>query len=183
MSSTPPARPPEMVAASDRPIDLVGQPASVELAVPEITKSQLESAVEEPDVRHVYLNVEDLEAERNPGVVYGVFLNIPSPDPDASPERYHVGNLAPFGIELMNDPDREHEGVPGLRHTFDITSLVNELRQAGKWDSSRVNVIFEVIPPLPPPGEEPETAAMMASEQEAAAAAPLRVGRVSLFVS
>jgi len=182
-SPTPrePSGPPEMVAATERPVELVGGARSVPLRVPSSTMSLLTSDDATTGARDLYLNVEDIEAEQNPGVVYGVYLNMSPDDPGADRVRHHVGNIALFGIELMNDPDKAHPGVPGFRHTFDVTRVVGELSEAGMWDPDALTVTFEPITPIPPPGQEDLTA-VVSAEFEEGAAPPVRIGRVSLFV-
>ena len=81
----------------------------------------------------------------------------------------------------MNDPDKAHPGVPGFRHTFDVTRVVGELSEAGMWDPDALTVTFEPITPIPPPGQEDLTA-VVSAEFEEGAAPPVRIGRVSLFV-
>lgn len=176
-------RPAEMVAASDRPIELVGHPASMEMIVPPSTESRLEDAAALAQTRdRLFLNVEDLEAERNPAVIYGVYFHPRGLDISSDPDPYHVGNIAPFGIEHGRDPDAQHRGAPGFRHTFDVTSHVRQLVEAGEWDPAAMTVTFQVIPPLPPPDSDVAEADIATSERDAAAATPLRIGRVSLFV-
>ncbi|MGH3901033.1 MAG: tyrosinase family protein [Pseudonocardiaceae bacterium] len=177
---TPPplSEPPEMAAATERPFELTGGAHSVELTVPSSTRSLLAGDDVTTGARTMYLNVEDIEAEQNPGIVYGVFLSMPS-DPAADRARYHVGNIALFGIEVMNDPDATHGGVPGFRHTFDITRVVSELSEAGNWEPNAITVTFEPISPIPPPGEEGLVGALA---EEAVDVPPVRIGRVSLFV-
>ncbi|MGH3887534.1 MAG: hypothetical protein ACRDSZ_13365, partial [Pseudonocardiaceae bacterium] len=177
---TPPqaSEPPELAAATQRPLELTGGARSVELTVPPSTRSLLASGDVTTGARAMYLNVEDIEAEQNPGIVYGVFVNMPLDDPAADRARYHVGNIALFGIEAMNDPDATHGGVPGFRHTFDITRLVGELNQADNWDPNAITVTFEPIPPIPPPGQE----GLLGELAEEVDVPPVRIGRVSLFV-
>jgi hypothetical protein len=170
--------PPELAAATEQPLELTGSARSVELTVPTSTRSLLASDDVTAGARPMYLNVEDIEAERNPGVVYGVFVNMPSDDPEADRAQYHVGNIALFGIEAMNDPDAAHGGVPGFRHTFDITRVVGELSNAGGWDPNAITVTFEPITPIPPPGQEN----LRTELAEQADVSPVRIGRVSLFV-
>jgi tyrosinase len=171
-----------MVAATDRPVDLVGDPVAVTLAVPSSTQGLLQAAVDAAGEQPIYLNVENLEAERNPGVIYGVYLNMPPDDRDADRVVHHVGNVAPFGIEQMNDRDRAHDGESGSRHTFEVASQVDALRKAGAWDPTAVMVTFELVTPLPPPGDEGLMESIVAEQREFAAGTPLRIGRVSLFV-
>lgn len=104
---------------------------------------------------------------------------MPSDDPAADRARHHIGNVALFGIEAMNDPDTAHSGVPGLRHTFDITRVVGELSEAGIWNPNEITVTFEPITPIPPPGQEHRAADFA----ENIPTTPVRVGRVSLFVA
>ena len=173
-----PSEPPELAAATERPLELTGSARSVELTVPPSTRSLLAREDVTVGEQVLYLNVEDIEAEQNPGVVYGVFVNMPADDPEADRARYHVGNIALFGIEAMNDPNAAHRGVPGFRHTFDITRVVSELSEAGRWDPNAITVTFEPITPIPPPGQEHLRAALA----EEADVPPIRIGRVSLFV-
>jgi hypothetical protein len=179
MPSPPPpsresARPPQLVAATDTPVTLVGQPASVTLSVPASTRERVAresvAAAASGGQSAIYLNVEDIDAPKNPGVVYGVFLNAPGG------EKRHVGNVTLFGIEAVNNPDAERHAVPGLRHTFDITKVAAELSNAGSWDPDAIEVTFE---PLTPIGEsEPESAALGGES-----ATPVTIGRVSLFMA
>jgi hypothetical protein len=110
-------------------------------------------------------------------VAYAVYLDVPE-DPDR--ERYHIGNVSFFGIESMNDPDQPHDGAPGFRHTFDATDVVRTLKEQDLWDPASMTITFEPIRVLPPPGTElpPE-----AVSEAAAPVAPVRIGRVSLFVA
>jgi tyrosinase len=180
VSQTSSERPPELVAATEKPVDLVGDTVSVTLPVPSSTRDVLQTAVDAAGARPIYLNVEDLEAERNPGVIYGVYLNMRPGDSEADRFEHHVGNIAPFGIEQVTD--RAHDGASGSRHTFEVGSRVDSLRKAGKWDPTAVTVTFELITPLPPPGQEDLMDSIVSEQREFAARTRLRVGRVSLFV-
>jgi tyrosinase len=171
-----------MVTASDEGVVLAGEAVSVSLGVSESVQPTVRDALESKPEARIYLSVDDLRADNNPGVVYGVYLDVP---PDVSGEArqsYHVGNIAPFGIEHANDPDRSHAGDPGFRHVFDITDRVRELERAGSWDPGSFTVTFEIITPLPPPGKEEMMEGLLQDHRDAGAAAPLHVGRVSLFV-
>jgi hypothetical protein len=170
-----------MVAATEQPVELVGDPVTVILAVPKSTEGVLREAVDSPEQHRIYLLVGDLEAERDLGVVYGVYLNYPRDSPTADWRQYQVGVLAPFGIGASRDPDVVHEGDSGHGHAFDITSQVAELRVSDQWDPTAISVTFELITPVPAPGHEAEADAILAEQKEFAQATPLRVGRVSIF--
>jgi hypothetical protein len=179
MASThaqPPPQPPELVAATDHPIELVGTTDSVSLTVPKSTRDLVEAAAEETG--RVLVSVEDIEAERDPGLGYAVYLDEPGDDDPAARQRRHIGNVSFFGIEKMNDPDQPHEGVAGFRHTFDATNAVKTLKEEGRWDPASMRITFEPITLLPPPGE-----ALPEEAERTAQATPVRIGRVSLFVT
>jgi hypothetical protein len=176
MAPTPlPSQPPELAAATEQPLELTGTSVSVPLTVPGSTRSLAEAASD--DERRVLVNVEDIQAEHDPGLAYAVYLEMPG---DPSRERRHLGNVSFFGIGTMNDPDRPHDGAPGFRHTFDATSVVKALKEQNLWDPAALTVTFEPIRVLPQPGEElsPEAAAEAAAPVES-----VRIGRVSLFVA
>jgi tyrosinase len=178
-SSTPqpPPEPPELVAASEETLELVGTKKSIPLTVPESAKPVLEAA--SVGAKQALLSVEDIEAERDPGLVYAVYLNLPEGANDEERRLHHVGNVSLFGIEQLNDPDVTHEGgAPGLRHTFVASDVINRLNEKELWDPAAVEVTFEPLTLLPPPGEEES----WAEETEELAAPPVKIGRVSLFI-
>jgi hypothetical protein len=167
-TSLPPAQPPELAAASEESLTLAGNAVSVELAMPQSARQMVEEAGE---ARRILINVEDIEAERDPGLPYAVFLEAPGGD------RRHIGNVSFFGIETMNDPDRPHEGVPGFRHSFDATAAVAELQAQGILNQPVLTVTFEPIRVVPPPGGE-----IPAEAAQFGPVSPVRIGRVSLFL-
>jgi len=172
----PPSQPPELAAASEEPLELVGAAASVSLTMPGRSRELIETAAE--GTGRILISVEDIEAERDPGLAYAVYLDSPGDVDGPDRERRHIGNVSFFGIEKMSDPDQPHEGVPGFRHTFDATDALNTLKEQSGWDPASMRITFEPITLLPPPGEElPEEA------ERTAQATPVRIGRVSLFVA
>lgn len=171
---------PELVGASDAPLELVGRPARVDVTIDRRAAQEALAGSTEAVPQRVYVNLEDIEAERNPGTVYAVYLTTPGGAGDPEPGTY-VGNLSFFGIEHVDEggDDRPH----GVRHTYDVTALVGELRAQGRWDEEGVGVVFQPLGLLPPAGEEAlGVDATAAAEAEAAAeSAPVRIGRVSVF--
>jgi hypothetical protein len=165
----PMAPAPELVAATERVVD-VSRRVKVPLVVPDSTRGLFESLSRR--ISGVFLAIEEIEAERNPGVVFDVLLN--QPDEDGDPQRHRIGSFTLFGIELMNDPDHTHDGAPGLRHMFDVTRLIAGLAALNLWDPDSVTVTVEPVPPPAPPGEEPPAI-------EDLDLPPVRIGRISLF--
>ncbi len=163
-----PPPPPELAAATEKPIVLTGAAVSTRLRVPAGSAGALADSV--PSGRRLFLNVEDIEADANPGVAYGVYLETPEGD-------RHVGNIALFGIEEMNRAERPHAGPPGFRHTFDITAVAQELSAKGLWSAADPRVKLEPIQLIPPPDAPADAVAEPISHP------PVRIGRVSLFVA
>ncbi len=170
-----PARPPQLAAASDEPVELAGSATSVSLAVPSSSR-KLVAPPSEGGGR-LLVRVEDIEAAQDPKIAYSVYLNLPAGADDAEKLAHHIGNVSFFGIEKASDPDAPPGGGVGWRHTFDATDVVEHLKDAGSWDPARVDVTFEPVVLLPAPGEDE-----VAEDREAGAAVPpVKIGRVSVF--
>ncbi len=161
-------RPAELVGATERPVTLTGATAATSVAVSQPTgpAARTEESLAPPP--SVYLNVENIEGDANPGLLYGVFVNLPEgepPDPDGP---HFAGTMSFFGIESTTEDDDDREEAPhGLRHVFDITSLAAGLSERGRWDPEHLQVTFS------PLGVENEAALDVA---------PVKIGRVSLFM-
>jgi hypothetical protein len=173
-----PAGPPELAAATETPLTLTGGPASVTISAPAETREPL-SVAAAPGPGRVLVTIDNIQADVNPGVVYAVFLNAPDDHGDAL--KYHIGNIALFGIEKMNDPDERHDGAPGFQHVFDATEVAGRLAEEGRWDPSAVTVTFEPSKVLPPPGEEDTWESGETNEESTVP--PIEIGRVSLLVA
>ena len=139
------ARPPQLAGATEAPVVLVGEPASVSLTIPARSRSLVAAAAADR-THQLFVGVEDIEAEQDPGLAYAVYLAGPGG------QRRHIGNLSFFGIHALNDPDRPHLGAPGFRHTFDASGAVDSLRREGAFDAGSITVTFEPIRVLPPLG-------------------------------
>jgi len=180
-------RPPELVGASQRPVRLEGAPASVTAVMAPSADPLLARAAKpvapSADGSRVYLNVEDVRALGNPGVVYGVYLNLPRRWTERDRDLHHVGNVTTFGIEGMNSLDPEHDHVPGFRHTFDVTRRVRVLRRLGRLRRGEpLEVSFLPELPIPPPGYRGNAQKVLAKILDDASEVPIVVGRVSVFV-
>jgi len=169
---------PTMVAASKGGIELGAGLAQLELPMAAGAGAKL--GVGEPQLagaesRHVYLNVEGVEAEKHPGVIYEVYLNLPQGmDPDQA-DNYFVGHVTFFGAGKHADAEGTHPSTGGLTHTFDITGLIQHQQAEGKWQPAAAQVSFRPLGLTPPPGvAEPTIAA------EPALGHTARIARVSL---
>ena len=131
-----PDHPPELVGATEEKVELTGGDASVAFSVAQPSGpagAAMESTGKATPSR-VYLNIEDVEGDENPGASYAVQLN-----------GHHVGNVSFFGIELAQNVESDHTGGRGLRFAFDITGLVERLTEEGSWDPQQVQVTFSPL--------------------------------------
>jgi tyrosinase len=175
MSASPPQNP-EIVGASEHPVRLVG--GAEQVAVPIDARAQRDAlaSLARTEPEHVLLHLEDIEAERNPGSVYGLYVNLPEGADEQQQAAHHAGNLSFFGIEHTQEPPGD-EHPHGLRISLDITDLAEHLKQAGEWDDGRLDLTLLPIGLSPPPGAVGATAALADVRHEDV---PVTVGRVSV---
>lgn len=179
VSRMPPPTPPEpqVVGASESPVHLVGAAARVPVTIDARARHDALAGKERDTRRRVFLNVEDIEAKKNPGTVYGIYVNLPEGAGEEELERHHVGNVSFFGIERASDP-RDDEHSHGLRVSVEITDFVDELTAQGKWDDEQLHVTFQPLGLIPPAGHEAES--VTARAKPPGEDPPVHVGRVSL---
>ncbi len=164
-------RPAELVGATEQPVTLEGSTtaASIPVSAPTGPAERTEELAGPPPA--MYLNVENIEGDAVPGVLYGVYVNLPEGEPPDPEGPHYAGALSFFGIDSTNAEDDDEEEAPhGLRHVFDITSLAAALAEQGRWDPEHLRVTFSPIG---------------VGEDELASAGPIppvRIGRVSLFM-
>ena len=171
-----PENPPEMVGASEHHLVLAGQPASIEVPIDARTRTARLAEGADRSPRHAYLNIEDIEAEGNPGTVYAVFVDEPKAElPDPLDDPNYVGNVSFFGIEQFKNQRRDAH-AHGMRHTFEITDQIRRLQESGAWDEGHLQVAFQPLSLVPPEGIELKEFAEPVSQTS-----PVRIGRVSLF--
>jgi tyrosinase len=177
-ATVPPPKPPEphLVGATAETVTLVGNTAHIPVAIDARARDEALAHIVEPSHRRIFLNIEDVEADRNPGSVYGIYVNAP---PKASLDElalHHAGNLSFFGIERARDP-RDDEHAHGLRVSMDITELVEQLKARGQWDDGHLQVTLHPIEVIPPGASEqpPDEAAEGPGEDP-----PVHIGRVSV---
>jgi tyrosinase len=165
----------EIVGASAEPVRLTGAAVRVPVRIDgRVSRSLRQDAQARQPEHRAFLDVEDIDADRDPGVVYGVYVNLPA---DAGAEdlaAHHVGNVSMFGVERARDPRGDEPGH-GLRVSMEITDLLDRLASDGSWtDGEQVDVTFRPIT-LEQPAGSPELAA-----DTGHADLPVTVGRVSV---
>ena len=160
----PPEGEPELVGASETPVRLLGGPASVALQIDPQAHEAALAATGATAPQRILLSVEDIEAERNPGTVYGIYLNLPAgASPDVA-ESHHAGNVSFFGVERARNPR-------GDEHAHSLAAQ-------GEWDGRHVEVTFRPLGLIPP--DQPELAHALPDEATDTDP-PVTIGRVAIF--
>jgi hypothetical protein len=104
-------------------------------------------------------------------MVYGVYLVA------ADQVRRHIGNLVFFGLEEIKAANGGEHGSQGLRHNFNATSVVRDLKAEGLWQPGTVEVTFA------PLRNEPGEGVALEPDEMEKAAPPVTIGRVAMFVA
>jgi tyrosinase len=98
------------------------------------------AAVPESPPDRVFLNLENVRAARDGGILT-VYVNLPDgADPAQHPE-LRAGSVALFGAAAASAPDGEHGGE-GLSFTMDISRIIDSLHLSGDLkDQLKVKVV------------------------------------------
>jgi tyrosinase len=167
-----------LVGGTEQPVTLTGDAVHAPVTIDERAMEPLRSDARAAGHQHrAFLDVEDIEAERNPGVVYGVYVNLPDNPTSDDLARHHVGNVALFGIERARDPRGDEHGH-GLRVSMEITDLLDRLSAEGTWqDGQSLDIVFRPIALEPPPDDADADQELIATTHPDL---PISIGRVSV---
>ena len=130
----------EMVGASEQPLRLTGRRAAHHVAIDERAHAGALDAV--GGGPRVLLALDDIEAERNPGTVYEVYVNLPDGATAEQAADHLAGALSFFGIDARGRRADGSDHLHAYRAGYDITDLVARLRERGLWDARDVTVTF-----------------------------------------
>jgi tyrosinase len=171
-----PAR--HLVGATENPVRLVGQTVRAPVTIDQRATRQLQIAPGQiAPARRTFLDVEDIEAERDPGKVYCVYVNLPEQPTEIQLNAHHVGNISLFGVERARNPRGDEHGH-GLRVSMEITPVLDRLAAEGSWrEGTTLEVTFRPITLEMPSGA---TGAAMTAAQTAHPDLPITIGRVSV---
>lgn len=165
----------QLLGATTQPVQLVGSAVTVPVTIDDRAAA---AAAAGPAQHRAFVDIEDIEADRNPGQVYGVYVNLPEQPDDADLTAHHVGNVSLFGVERARNP-RGDQQPHGLRASLEITGLLDQLATDGSWqDGHQLTVTLAPITLEPPPGQ-PGLAAQLAAT--AHPGLPVTVGRISVY--
>jgi tyrosinase len=162
-----PDRRPEMVGATNRPVQLGSAPSVTELSIGRPSGPVLESLEAAGAAPQTYLNIENITGTGKP-VSYAVYLNVPDGEDPVQHRELFAGILPMFGLEEASQRDDQHSGS-GLQYTLDISGVVRRLQAQGAWNPQTVRVTFVPRRAGTSPGlEAPERG--------------IQVGRVAVYV-
>lgn len=170
-----------LVGATQQPLRLVGDTVHTTVDIDARATAELEGEARRGAYHaRAFLDLDDLEADRNPGAVYGVYLNLPDDPSETDLAAHHIGNVSLFGIERARNP-RGDEHAHGLHVSMEITGLLDRMAADGSWrDGDHLDVAFRPLTLEAPPGQ-PELAAQLADTGHPDL--PITVGRVSVHLA
>lgn len=153
-----------LIGTNTTPVEVSALGASADIAVTPLPQP-LAAGGEPP---RVFLTVTDIEGDANPGIVFAVYLNLPSDLPPEDRSDYLAGIVSFFGIE-QSAGSIGRQPPHGMRYSFDVTSVLERLRAQQGFEPERLTVSM-----VPTSQDEPETLS-------AAATPRVRVGTFSLY--
>lgn len=167
----------KVVGASEEKVTLTGGAEAVPVAIDSRSQEEVLEASRESTPGRLYLNIEDIEGEQNPGTVYGVYVNLPEDADERTLAEHHAGNVSFFGIERATRPHGDEHGH-NLRVSMEVGGLLRSLGGGESFGNEEVKVTFRPISLVPPAGRTEESFRAAAPADEP----PVQIGRVSLSV-
>ncbi len=142
-------RPEEVFVPERPPPQLIGATQNVALSTSDVVEVPLEPPAEVglEDAREragrVFLRVEGVKGTAA-APVYDVYLNIPPGDEPTEHPELRAGSLSTFGMVEASETNELHDGS-GRTHVFDVTRVRDVLEQQGRWDPSRLQIVFHPV--------------------------------------
>lgn len=127
---SPTAAAPRRLVIQATPITLGKTPVRATLAAPPSPQATVPLATRIqnlPPDRRLLLVLRNLKTDVQPGVLYHLYLELPSETPGAAAEEYYIGNINFFGREH----DHNEGGSDDKFYSFDITDLAKRLKAKG----------------------------------------------------
>jgi tyrosinase len=164
MVAPAPSPQPEMIGASS-PVVLDTPEATARLALRSPVAQAARARITAARPTRAFLNLENVTGQ-GPLPKYDVYIDVPPAGQETSDRPpLLAGSLSLFGVQAASDPAGP-QGGSGITSVIEITHLVEQLRQEGRWDESRLHVTF---------------VRRDGTAQAAAPTQPLQVGRVSVY--
>jgi tyrosinase len=154
--SPPPELPPEVVGTRGA-VRLEGARVDAPLQVGGVSSTFRKARGGRSEPQRVFLTIEDITGDINPGISYGVYVG------EDADDSMLAGLISFFGIESTR------AGGHALGYTFDVTDIVSALRDDDSWDPADVHVIFRPVGPV-----------LDEEEPDSGDAVPVEVGSISV---
>lgn len=149
-----PGAPQQLTVSTPAKVELGTEPSHVELNLSRESSATIDRLMADRETPHsVVLNLEGVEFAGNPGSYYEVYLNLPWPWRNGPPDfhcLYFIGNLSLFVPRVAGHSSHK----PGMV-SFDLTKLIQTLKQEKAWTGDQLTVTFVLQHPIPPPGAKP----------------------------
>jgi tyrosinase len=168
----------KVVGASEQTVTLTGTTEAVPVAIDNRSQREVLEASRESTPGRLYLNIEDIKGEQNPGTVYGVYVNLPESPDEQALAAHHAGNVSFFGIERATRPLGDEHGHT-LRVSMEVGELLRSLGDGEHFEEEEVRVTFRPLSLVPPEGRSEESFRAAAPSTDEP---PVQIGRVSLSV-
>src|ERR1035438_9169249 len=123
------------MAATAAPIEVAAKPVTIQLALRDEARVQIEAAMAPSSKTNITLTIEGIEYDKAPGVYYEVYVGLPKNEVPSYKSTYFVGNLAFFE---PHDHGAEHAAV----RSFNITKAVRTLKSFKSWNDAQLGVTF-----------------------------------------
>lgn len=135
-----------VLAASTDVVELTGQPARVQLGSGKNSQNTslyqiLESL---PASRSVYLVLTGLQAVKQPGTLFHLYLDLPEDVPPTPGNAWHIGSVNFYNAVPVPDAPKDKLTSPV---SIDITGVIRKLRSSQKLTSDTTVTIMATHPP------------------------------------
>lgn len=167
----------KVVGASEK-VTLTGSAEAVPVSIDNRSQDEVQEASRVTDPRRLYLNIEDIEGEQDPGTAYGVYVNLPENPDEKTLAKHHVGNVSFFGIKRARNPRGDEHGH-NLRYSMEVGELLRSLGGGEDFGEEEVKVTFRPLSLVLPEGKTEES---FRTADGPAEEPPIQIGRVSLSV-
>jgi len=170
---------PELLGATSHPLLLGENNLNVTLEMDERALNHTVNLLGQRQLNQkIFLDLEDLDAEGNPGNVYAVYLNLPNNTEPQDKLEYHIGNVSLFGIGNFRDASEGHPDH-SLRLSFDITDFLDRQGEDHTWQNGEsIEITFEKQY-LGQPNDFPEGEEIPA-QGNTIDTTPIKIGRISV---
>jgi tyrosinase len=149
---------PEMVGATEKPLQLTGRSSAARLSLKSPTGPFRATSALDAEPPRVTLHFENIKGSGEP-TGYSVYLNLPEGAKPQDHSELFVGHLPMFGVKEATQADDVHSGN-GLHYVLDIGDVIRTLSGKGDWNPENVRITLvpdeDLLPPIAEDQKRPE---------------------------